>query len=95
MNAYQKYITELIGEYGSLLKSKLLKLVNHKFKCNLPNLNGYINQFCRFDDFEEIVYGQDTVVLHKVDVPDYDIIALCRLCLVFCRMFCITIKAEE
>lgn len=74
MNAYQKYITELIGEYGSLLKSQLLKLVNHKFKCNLPNLNGYINQLCRFDDFEEIVYGQDTVVLHKGDVPNYDII---------------------
>ena len=74
MNAYQKYISELLSEYGSLLKSQLLKLVNHKFKCALPNLNGYVSQLCRFADFEEIVYGRDTIVLHKGDVPDYDMI---------------------
>ena len=32
LNAYQRYVEELIGEYESLLLSQLLKAVNFKFE---------------------------------------------------------------
>lgn len=84
-NAYQKYIAELIDEYGSLLKSQLLQMVNEQFHVRLPNLDGYIVQMCRFADFAELTQGRDTVVLHRGHDPDYDTIRSVEVMLSFLK----------
>ena len=84
-NAYQKYIAELIDEYGSLLKSQLLRLVNQKFNAGLANLDGYIMQMCCFADFAELPQGGDTVVLHRGHDPDYDAIRSVEVMLGFLK----------
>ena len=53
LNAYQKYVEELVNEYESLLISQLLKAVNSKFGIELPNINGYVEQMCYYDDYEK------------------------------------------
>jgi len=84
-NAYQKYIAELIDEYGSLLKSQLLRMVNQKFHVRLANLDAYIAQMCRFSDFAELPQGGDTVVLHRGHDPDYDAIRSVEVMLGFLK----------
>ena len=84
-NAYQKYIAELIDEYGSLLKSQLLRMVNEKFSVRFANLDGYITQMCRFADFAELPQGSDTVVLHRGHDPDYDVIRSVEVMLGFLK----------
>lgn len=84
-NAYQKYIAGLIDEYGSLLKSQLLRMVNQKFNTGLANLDGYIAQMCRFADFAELPQGGDTVVLHRGHDPDYDAIRSVEVMLGFLK----------
>lgn len=82
-NAYQKYIAELIDEYGSLLKGQLLRMVNERFHVRLSNLDGYILQMCRFADFAELPQGRDAVILHRRHDPDYDIIRSVEVMLSF------------
>ncbi len=84
-NAYQKYMAELIDEYGSLLKSQLLRMVNQKFHVRLASLDGYIAQMCRFSDFAELPQGGDTVVLHRGHDPDYDTIRSVEVMLGFLK----------
>lgn len=83
LNVYQRYISELIDEYHSLLKRQLLILVNRRFGSHLPNLDGYLGQMCRFGDVSFIPYGSDAVVLPKGCEPDYTIIRSMEVMLQF------------
>lgn len=83
LNVYQRYISELIDEYHSLLKRQLLILVNRRFGSHLPNLDGYLGQMCRFGDVSVIPYGSDAVVLPKGSEPDYTIIRSMEVMLQF------------
>ena len=74
MNAYQQYIAELLDEYGALLSRQLLAAVNHKFAVELPNIDGYAAQMCRYGDYEKIAYGGDFILCRKSCEPDYEII---------------------
>ena len=74
MNAYQQYIAELLDEYGALLSRQLQAAVNHKFTVELPNIDGYAAQMCRYGDYEKIAYGDSFIFCRKNCEPDYDII---------------------
>ena len=74
MNAYQKYVEELVNEYESLLISQLLKAVNSKFGIELPNINGYVEQMCYYDDYEKEPYGDDYILYVKGGEANYDMI---------------------
>ena len=74
MNAYQQYIAELLDEYGELLSRQLLAAVNHKFAVELPNIDGYGAQMCRYGDYAKIAHGADFILCRKSWEPDYDII---------------------
>ena len=74
MNAYQQYIAELLDEYGALLSRQLLVAVNHKFAAELPNIDGYAAQMCRYGDYAKIAHGADFILCRKSWEPDYDII---------------------
>ena len=79
MNAYQKYIADLLDEYGSLLESQLTAMVNAKFKTNFKSLGRYIEQMCVFGDYER--YG--TAVCPKGTEVDFDIIRSVEVMLKF------------
>ena len=74
MNACQKYIAELLDEYGPLLVRQLLAMVNFKFSTKLTTLDGYISQMCRFSDFIKISESKNIILARKGDEPDYCII---------------------
>ena len=74
MNAFQQYIAELLDEYGALLSRQLLAAVNHKFAVELPNIDGYAAQMCRYGDYEKTAYGGEFILCRKHCEPDYDII---------------------
>ncbi len=74
LNAYQKYIEELIDEYGALLESQLRAMVNARFAMSFKSLNAYIRQMCIFSDYETEQIRNDLIVMHKGTVPDHDII---------------------
>ena len=74
LNPYQKYIDELINEYGPLQIRQLLLMVNEKFKTLFPNLDGYVAQMERYSDYERLGDGEEALVGIKGMQPDYDII---------------------
>lgn len=74
LNAYQKYIDELIDEYGALLERQLLMMVNTKFNTTLKNISSYTQQMCTFSDFKKEPYGNDNIFMNNSAEVDYDII---------------------
>ena len=74
LNACQKYIAELLEEYGPLLKRQLLTMAKHKFQTVLPNLDGYIGQMCHYGDFEQYTLSNELVIAPKGAEPDFDVI---------------------
>ena len=62
LNPYQKYIMELLVEYGTLMQRQLLKLVNANFKISLPNIDRYVEQLCKFGDCEKNGDGDDAII---------------------------------
>ena len=74
LNQYQKYIDELMNEYGPLNVRQLLSMVNAKFKIKLPNIDNYIEQMQRYYDYERIGEGFDAIVGVRGMQPDYDVI---------------------
>ena len=83
MNSFQKRIALLIDEYGGLTKKQLLAIVNAEFGSGLPNLDGYIKQMCKFDDYEEVVFFSGSVLVRRGTEPDYDIIRSIEVMLCF------------
>ncbi len=83
MNACQKYIYDLILEYGSLLKRQLLTMINFKFNTRLSNINGYIAQMCIYSDITVLNDNNDEIVLRKETEPDYDMIRSFDIMLAF------------
>lgn len=74
LNAYQKYIDELIDEYGALLERQLLAMVNARFKTALKNISSYTQQMCTFSDFKKEPYGNEYIFMNNSAEVDYDII---------------------
>ncbi len=74
LNLYQQYIAELISEYGSLSKNQLLAMINCKSQWPKSNIDGYIEQMCRFGDYAEMPMRDKSIVYRKGGVIDYDII---------------------
>lgn len=74
LNAYQKYIDELIDEYGALLERQLLMMVNARFKTALKNISSYTQQMCTFSDFKKEQYGNEYIFMNNSAEADFDII---------------------
>lgn len=74
LNPYQKFIDELINEYGPLQMRQLLLMVNEKFKTVFQNLDGYVAQMERYSDYERLGEGEEALVAVRGMQPDYDII---------------------
>lgn len=74
LNPYQKYIDELINEYGPLYMRQLVNLVNAKFKTRFENLNVYISQMERYYNYELTDEGREMLVCIRGMHPDYNII---------------------
>ena len=50
-NPYQRYIKELLDEYGALTKEQLRRAVNIRFWRNFKSIDAYLEQMFQFDDF--------------------------------------------
>ena len=74
LNAYQKYMEELLDEYDSLLLSQLLKAVNNKFGAKLQGIDDYAKQMCHYGDYKMTAYGTQYILLRIGGEPDYDMI---------------------
>lgn len=74
LNAYQRYVEELLNEYESLLISQLLRAVNSKFQIELPNIDDYVKQMCHYGDYFKTPYGRDHILCIKGGEPNYDMI---------------------
>lgn len=74
MNEFQKYMKELIDEYGPLLKRQLLVMCNAKFPCRLKNVDGFTAQMCRFGPFGTDFVGDEEYFGYRGAKPDIDII---------------------
>ena len=74
LNPYQKYIDELINEYGPLQMRQLVLMVNAKFKTQFPNLDGYVAQMERYYGYERVGEGEEALAGISGMQPDYDII---------------------
>lgn len=83
MNVFQKRIALLIDEYGGLTKKQLLTIINAEFGSELPNLDRYIGQMCKFDDYEEITFFSGSVLVRKGTEPDYDTVRSLEVMLCF------------
>ena len=59
LNRAQKYVMELLGEYGCLKKSQLEFMARHKISEYLTDLNGYLNQM-----------RQETLINFRPSLPD-------------------------
>lgn len=74
LNPYQKYISELLGEYGPLLSRQLLEIVNWRFKKRLCYISGYINQMCMFGNYETEEVSGDILLAPTGMRADFDLI---------------------
>lgn len=74
MNTCQKYIEDLLDEYGPLLQRQLLVMVNARFQTQLTDLTGYVNQMCQFGSFETEVIANDVLLSPKGTLPDFEMI---------------------
>lgn len=83
MNNCQKYIAELLNEYGPLLQRQLLALVRHHFKTEINSLDGYISQMCKLGGYEKTGGDDEAVIGIKGSEPDYDVIRSMEVVLAF------------
>ena len=83
LNPYQKYIDELIKEYGPLEARQLTSLVNIKFRTKFRNLDIYIEQMARYNDYERIGNEKNALVGIQGMQPDYDVIRSIEVMLYF------------
>ena len=74
LNAYQRYVEELIGEYESLLLSQLLNAVNFKLGIELTSIEDYARQMCYYGDYKMLAYGGDYILHVKGGEQNYDMI---------------------
>ncbi len=74
MNTCQKYIGELLDEYGPLLQRQLLVMINAHFQTELTDLAGYINQMCQFGAYEKELISNEVLLSPQGAVPDFDMI---------------------
>ena len=76
LNRAQKYVLELLGEYGVLKKSQLEIMARYKVSEHLKNLNGYLKQLRQEQRIDVIPCGKNDayICLPGAD-PDDDLIA--------------------
>lgn len=64
LNLYQKYILELLEEYGGLLKRQLEFMVKRFKEPHLRDINGYVHQLDRFEKIQLTeLAGEEAVIL--------------------------------
>ena len=74
MNAYQKYMAELLEEYGPLPLRQLVPLVNFKLQTELSSLDRYAEQMCHYGNYERYMLAEEAVLAPKGADPDFDVI---------------------
>lgn len=74
LNLYQKYILELLREYGGILKRQLEMLVKHFKEPHLRNIDGYLEQLRRFEKIQFVGYMGEVAVVLKGGKPNKDMI---------------------
>jgi hypothetical protein len=76
LNRAQKYVLELLGEFGALKKSQLEVMTRYKIYAYLANLNGYLRQMYQEREIDLMLHGtNDAVIFLPGTEPDYDLIA--------------------
>lgn len=74
INRYQKYMLELLDEYGCLKKSQLAFTVINNVENRLKHVDGYLSQLHRFDRVHMAPCGEDYYVSLPGIEPDYHVI---------------------
>ena len=74
LNELQRYMKELVDEYGPLLKRQLLLMLNSKFRYQLKNVDGFSAQMCQFGDYATGWIGEEEYLGHKGAEPNIDLI---------------------
>ena len=74
LNELQRYMKELVDEYGPLLKRQLLMMLNSKFRYQLKNVDGFSAQMCQFGDYATGWIGDEEYLGHKEAEPNIDLI---------------------
>jgi len=76
LNRAQKYVLELLREYGALKKSQLEVMARHKVAEYLTNLNGYLKQMSQGREIDVLPCGdKDAYIALPGTEPDADLIA--------------------
>ena len=83
LNVFQRYMKELIDEYGPLLKRQLLIMVNFHIGSRLKNIDGYAFQMCQFGNFQTGRLGGDEYIGYKGETPNIDMIRSVDVMLAF------------
>lgn len=83
LNVFQRYMKELIDEYGPLLKRQLLIMVNFHIGSRLKNIDGYAFQMCQFGNFQTGRLGGDEYIGYKGEMPNIDMIRSVDVMLAF------------
>lgn len=95
LNPYQKYIDELISEYGPLPIRQLVSLVNSKFRTNFTDLDRYVMQMESFYYYTRSGEGEEALVYSEGMQPDYDIIRSVDVMLAFGSQLLLHRKGRE
>ena len=74
LNELQRYMKELVDEYGPLLKRQLLVMLNSKFRYQLKNVDGFSAQMCQFGDYATGWIGDEEYLGHKDAEPNINLI---------------------
>lgn len=95
LNLYQKYILELLDEYGGLLKRQLEFMVKRFKEPYLRDINGYVYQLRRFEKVYCADYmGEEAVILPGREI-DGNIIAAFDIMLEFAECLAVHSKGEN
>ena len=95
LNPYQKYIDELISEYGPLPIRQLVSLVNSKFRTNFTDLDRYVMQMIKYYDYQRAGMDDEGLVYARGMQPDYDVIRSVEVMLAFGSQLLIHRKGRE
>ncbi len=74
LNLYQRCIKVLLDEFGPLYQRQLEALVRRKVNGYFKNLDGYIDQMCRYGDYEKLELVGEALISPAKAAPDGDML---------------------
>lgn len=83
INRYQRYMLDLLEEYGCLKKSQLAFMVINNVGKNLQHVDGYVSQLQRFNKVHTAPCGEDCYVSLPGMQPDHFVIQAFDVLLAF------------